>query len=106
MRCEVAVDALKWRERAQLCVSCASPQDQVRDLVPLGHDQRRFALLVHAAEPTCVKKRLTPLPFTDAVGLAYLHRHTAARAGVAVAGNYNWLSSFHVPLISTEPETC
>jgi hypothetical protein len=28
-----------------------------------------------------------------------LHRHTAARAGVAVAGNYNWLSSFHVPWI-------
>jgi hypothetical protein len=45
-----------------------------------------------------VKKPLTPLP-VDAVGLAYLHRHAAARAGVAVPGNYNWLSSFHVPLI-------
>jgi len=41
---------------------------------------------------------LMPLPVTDAVGFAYLHRHAAARAGVAVAGNYNWLSSFHVPL--------
>ena len=46
-----------------------------------------------------VKKPLTPLRVTDAVGFAYLHRHAAARAGVAVAGNYNWLSSFHVPLI-------
>jgi hypothetical protein len=71
----------------------------VRDLVPLGHDQRRFALLVHAAEPTGVKKRLTPLPVSDAVGLAYLHRHAAARAGVAIAGNHNWLSSFHTPSI-------
>jgi len=51
-----------------------------------------------AAEPARVKKPLTPLPVTDAVGLAYLHRHAAARAGVAVAENYNWLSSFHVPL--------
>jgi hypothetical protein len=32
-------------------------------------------------------------------GSRILHRHAAARAGVAVAGNYNWLSSFHVPLI-------
>ena len=71
--------------------------DGVRHLVPLGHDQRRFALLVHAAEPARVKKPLTLLPVTDAVGLAYLHRHAAARAGVAVAGNHNWLSSFHVP---------
>ena len=43
------------------------------------------------------KKPLTPLPVTDAVGLAYLHWHAAARAAVAVAGNHNWLSSFHVP---------
>jgi hypothetical protein len=38
------------------------------------------------------------LPVTDAGGLAYLHRYTAARAGVAIAGNYNRflsLSSFH-----------
>src|SRR5215472_13486375 len=68
-------------------------------LVPRGHDQRCLALLVHAAEPACVKKTLMPLPVTDAVGFAYLHRHAAARARVAVAGNYNWLSSFHVPLI-------
>jgi hypothetical protein len=47
----------------------------------------------------CVKKPLTPLPVTDAVGLAYLHRHAAARARVAIPGNYNWLSSFHVPWI-------
>ena len=40
-----------------------------------------------------------PLPIIDAIRLSYLHRHTAARAGVAVAGNYNRLSSFHVPLI-------
>jgi hypothetical protein len=45
-----------------------------------------IALLVHAAEPACVKKPLTPLPVTDAAGLAYLHRHAAARAGVAVPG--------------------
>ena len=64
--------------------------------VPRGHHQRCLALLVHAAEPACVKKPLTALPVTDAVGLAYLHRHTAARAGVAVPGNYNWLSSFHL----------
>jgi Ca2+-binding EF-hand superfamily protein len=31
--------------------------DGVRHLVPLGHDQRRFALLVHAAEPARVKNR-------------------------------------------------
>jgi len=61
--------------------------------------KRCLALLVHAAEPACVKKPLTPLPATDAVGLAYLHRLAAARAGIAVPGNYNWLSSFHVPLI-------
>jgi hypothetical protein len=38
------------------------------------------------------------VPVTDAGGLAYLHRHTAARAGVAIAGNYNRFlssSSFH-----------
>ena len=40
-----------------------------------------------------------PLPVTDAIGFAYLHRLAAARAGVAIAGNYNWLSSFHVPSI-------
>ena len=73
--------------------------DRVCHLVPCGHDQRCFALFVHAAEPACVKKPLAPLPVTDAVGLAYLHRHAAARAGVAVPGDYNWLSSFHVPLI-------
>ena len=61
-----------------------------RDLVPRGHDQRRLALLVHTAEPTCVRNML---PVTDAGGLAYLHRHTAARAGVAIAGNYNRFSS-------------
>jgi hypothetical protein len=33
------------------------------------------------------------LPVSDAAGLAYLHRHTAARAGVAIAGNYNRFSS-------------
>jgi hypothetical protein len=69
-----------------------------RDLVPRGHDQRRLALLVHTAEPTCVGKQLTLLPVTDAGGLAYLHRHTAARAGVAITRNYNRfssLSSFH-----------
>ena len=75
----------------------ASPH--IGHFVPRGHHQRCLALLVQAAEPACVKKPLTPLPVTDAVGLAYLHRHTAARAGVAIAGNYNWLSSFHVPLI-------
>ena len=64
-----------------------------RDLVPRGHDQRRLALLVHTAEPTCVGKQLTLLPVTDAGGLAYLHRHTAARAGVAITGNYNGFSS-------------
>jgi hypothetical protein len=64
-----------------------------RDLVPRGHDQRGLALLVHTAEPTCVRKQLTRLPVTDTGGLAYLHRHTAARAGVAIAGNYNWFSS-------------
>jgi hypothetical protein len=48
-----------------------------------GHDQCCLALFVHAAEPTGVKKRLTPLPVTDAVGLAYLHRHAAARASVS-----------------------
>ena len=69
-----------------------------RDLVPRGHDQRRLALLVHTAEPTCVRKQLTLLPVTDAGGLAYLHRHTAARAGVAIARNYNRFlsSSFHL----------
>jgi len=41
--------------------------DGVRHLVPLGHDQRRFALLVHAAEPARVKKPL----ISDAVELAY-----------------------------------
>jgi hypothetical protein len=51
-----------------------------RDLVPRGHDQRRLALLVHTAEPTCVRKQLTLLPVTDGGGLAYLHRHTAAQA--------------------------
>jgi len=69
-----------------------------RYLVPRGHDQRRLALLVHTAEPTCVRKQLTLLPVTDAGRLAYLHRHTAARAGVAITGNYNRfssLSSFH-----------
>ena len=76
---------------------------RVHDFVTRGHDQRCLALLVHAAEPACVKKPLTPLPVTDAVGLAYLHRDAAARAGVAVPGNYNWLSSFHVPLIFTQP---
>jgi len=72
-------------------------QDRLRDLVPRGHDQRRLALLVHTAEPTCVGKQLTLLRVTDAGGLAYLHRHTAARAGVAIAGNYNRFlsSSFH-----------
>ena len=64
-----------------------------RYLVPRGHDQRRLALLVHTAEPTCVGKQLTLLPVTDAGRLAYLHRHTAARAGVAIAGNYNRFSS-------------
>ena len=59
------------------------------DLVPRGHDQRGLALLVHTAEPTCVGKQLTLLPVTDAGGLAYLHRHAAARAGVAIAENYN-----------------
>ena len=49
-----------------------------RDLVPRWHDQRRLALLVHTAEPTCVGKQLTLLPVTDAGGLTYLHRHTAA----------------------------
>jgi hypothetical protein len=29
----------------------------------------------------------------------YFISATSARAGVAVPGNYNWLSSFHVPLI-------
>src|SRR5215469_831101 len=45
------------------------------------------------------KKPLTPLPVTDAVGHHVLHRHAAARAAVAVAENYNWFLSFHVPLI-------
>jgi len=36
---------------------------------------------------------LTLLPVTDAGRLAYLHRHTAARAGVAITGNYNGFSS-------------
>jgi len=49
-----------------------------------------------------------PLPITDAVRLSYLHRHTAARAGVAIAGNYNRLSSFsfHLaahPIFSPSP---
>jgi hypothetical protein len=66
-----------------------SSQDRLRDLVPRGHDQRRLALLVHTAEPTCVGKQLTLLPVTEAGGFAYLHRHTAARAGIAIAGNYN-----------------
>ena len=53
-----------------------------------------------------VKKPLTPLRVTDAVGFAYLHRHAAARAGVAVAGNYNWLPSFHLPSIfDATPQT-
>jgi hypothetical protein len=47
----------------------------------------------------CLFMQQNQLPVTDAVGLAYLHRHAAARAAVAVAGNYNRLSSFHVPLI-------
>jgi hypothetical protein len=44
------------------------------------------------------KKVLMPLPIIDAIRLSYLHRHTAARAGVAIAGNYNRLSSssFHL----------
>ena len=68
-----------------------------RDLVPRGHDQRRLALLVHTAEPTCVGKQLTLLPITDAGGLAYLHRHTAARARIAVAGDNNGLLSLSLP---------
>jgi hypothetical protein len=82
-----------------IAVSQQSLHGRVRHLIPRGHDQRCLALLVHAAEPARVKKPLMPLPVTDAVGLAYLHRHAAARAAVAVAGNYNRLSSFHVPLI-------
>ena len=64
-----------------------------RDLVPRGHDQCRLALLVHTAEPTCVRKQLTLLPVIDAGGLAYLHRHTAAGADVTIARNYNRFSS-------------
>jgi len=70
-----------------------------RYLVPCGHDQRRLALLVHAAKPARVKNPLMLLPVPDAIGLPYLHRQAAARARVAVAGNYSWLSSFHVALI-------
>jgi hypothetical protein len=49
------------------------------------------------------------LPVSDAAGLAYLHRHTAARAGVAIVGNYNRfssLSSFHsrAPKHLNEPD--
>ena len=83
---------------SHLASDVVASQDRLRDLVPRGHDQRRLALLVHTAEPTCVGKQLTLLPVTDAGGLAYLHRHTAARAGVAIAGNYNRFlssSSFH-----------
>jgi hypothetical protein len=75
----------------------SASRDRVRDLVSRGHDQRRLALLVHTAEPTCVGKQLTLLPGHRRRRLAYLHRHTAARAGVAIAGNYNRFSSssFH-----------
>jgi hypothetical protein len=45
---------------------------RLRDLVPRGHDQRRLALLVHTAEPTCVGKQLTLLPVTEAGGFAVL----------------------------------
>jgi hypothetical protein len=72
---------------SHLASDVVASQDRVRDLVPRGHDQRRLALLVHTAEPTCVGRQLTLLRVTDAGGLAYLHRHTAARAGVAIAGN-------------------
>jgi hypothetical protein len=70
----------------------------------LSQQVRQFAIFAEIRRASSllsarVKKPLTPLPVTDAVGLAYLHRHAAARAGVAVPGNYNWLSSFHVPLI-------
>ena len=70
---------------------------RVDDLVTLGHDQRRATTLVHAAKPPGIKIQLAQLLFGHLVVLADLHRHTAARAGVAVAGNYNRLSSlsFH-----------
>jgi hypothetical protein len=84
--------ATRW-SASHLASDVVVSQDRVRDLVPRGHDQRRLALLVHTAEPTCVGKQLTLLPVTDAGGLAYLHRHTAAWAEVAIAGNYNGFSS-------------
>jgi hypothetical protein len=68
----------------QLCIRFGRLTRPGSHLEPRGHDQRRPALLVHAAEPARVKKRLKPLPVTDTLGLAYLHRHTAARAGVAL----------------------
>ena len=86
------------RSRARQSQAGVSSTDQAA-FVSHGHNQRRFALPVHAAEPARVKKVLMPLPIIDAIRLSYLHRHTAARAGVAIAGNYNRLSSssFHLP---------
>jgi hypothetical protein len=96
----VLLSVHKARLPAKLCLArrhanCGHSLERAshRDLVPRGHDQCRLAPLVHTAEPTCVRKQLTLLPVTDAGGLAYLHRRTAARAGVAIAGNYNRFSS-------------
>jgi hypothetical protein len=98
----IAINVARSGDSSCRSSNTISPRHRVHHLVPLGHDQRRLALLVHAAEPAHVKNLLPPLPVTDAIGLAYLHRHAAAWAGVTVAGNYNWLSSFHVPLISID----
>src|SRR5262249_50008852 len=45
--------------------------------------------LVRAAEPSRVVSPLAQLLVADAVVLVYLHRHTATRARIAVAGNDN-----------------
>src|SRR4029077_5440661 len=92
-KARIAVNVARPGDSSCRCSNIISLRHRVHHPVARGHDQRRLALLVHAAEPARVKKRLTPLSVTDAVGLAYLHRHAAARAGVTLAGNHNRLLS-------------
>ena len=70
----IAINVAKSGDSSCRSSNTISPRHRVHHLVPLGHDQRRLALLVHAAEPAHVKNLLPLLPVTDAIGLAYLHR--------------------------------
>jgi hypothetical protein len=99
----MATAKLLTRDETSLADAAAADPPQLPHFVSCWHHERRFAGLVHAAEPAG-EKLVAQLLFTDAIVLPDLHRLAAARTGIAAARDDDILLSRPLPAQIAPPK--